>query len=113
MTNEEFMPKNLREGDWLCIAYHRDIKVCVLNVLDNKVVVSGMPSPLFFQEYWPLELTQETIDVAEISDVIKQMEEDGVEHLYVHQVQHYMTDKNIDKERARRMIRWAVWKMRD
>ena len=73
MTNEEFMPKNLREGDWLCIAYHRDIKVCVLEVSDNKVVVSGMPSPLFFQEYWPLELTQETIDVAEISDVIKRV----------------------------------------
>lgn len=94
MTHAEFQPNKLHEGDWLCIAYHSKMIICVLQVFEKKIQVSGMPSPLMYGEYWPIELTQDIINKANIGQIIQQMENDGKEHKYVHQVQHYLKDTN-------------------
>lgn len=94
MTHREFQPKKLRKGDYLSIALHSDWIIRVINVQEDRIAVTGMPHPLMYGEYWPVELTQEMLkknNAQEIFDIYKEEKE----LKYVHQFQHLLQDKSI------------------
>lgn len=96
MKNIEFMPKALSVGDWISVAYHPDFIGRVTEIVNEDCLrMEGMPYPLFFGEYWPIELTDKIID----KNGLKEFRvPDDIECKYVHQLQHALRILGIEKE---------------
>lgn len=99
MTNKEFMPKNLAEGDWISVAYHPNLTGQVVKIIDEqRLLMSGMPGSSFFGEYWPVELTGEILELNNLNGF--EIPE-GRECKYVHQLQAIMREKGMDSTKLR------------